>query len=110
MVDKEGRHDAVLNLYYREWWGMYKIYPVLDRIPVGSGEWDAKIKDILYPHSFPEDEARAFLQSMGEEPLKAKLLEEINDLGSKYQDKTIDLFFFGFDIGTCQNGEIVLKP
>lgn len=115
MQDKDGQHNAVLNLYYRDLWymGVWGWQPEGSEMnrafSVDSSEWDATLKDVMYPHSFPENEARAFLRSMGEETLKTKLLEQIDLLDSKYTDKTIDLFFFGIDIGTYQNGEIILK-
>ncbi len=108
--DEYRQHNSVLNLYYREWW-----HPEASEkdqwVLVDSSDWDANIKEVIVPHSFPEDEARAFLSSKGEETLKAKLLEQISLLGPEvYQDKTIEVFFFGIHVATYQNGEIVLKP
>lgn len=79
------------------------------RFSAGSGDWDAKVNEIMYPHSFPEDEARAFLKSMGEETLESKLLEQIDSLGTKLKDETIEVYFFGMGIATYQNGEIAVK-
>ena len=123
--DRDGQHNAVLNLYFRQ---LEKEYPDTDNLmfTVGADEWDVKLKDTLYPHNFPEDEARSFLQSIGEEELKAKLLKQINDMaqavviGKKEggtlglvvtgtKGKTVEVYFFGIDIATYQNGEIVLK-
>ncbi len=110
LYDNDGQHSAVLNLFIRELddsdWVKYDASSTLI---VGSGEWDAKLKDVMYPHNFPEDEARTFLKSMGEEALKTKLLKQINELNSEFNDKMIEVYFFGIDIATYQNGEIVLK-
>ncbi len=110
LYDSDGQHSAVLNLFIRELddsdWVKYDASSTLI---VGSGEWDAKLKDVMYPHNFPEDEARTFLKSMGEEALKTKLLKQINELNSEFNDKMIEVYFFGIDIATYQNGEIVLK-
>ncbi len=117
IYDKDGQHNAVMNLYFWEesWlWGpmswMNQVFPV------SSGkEWNEKMEVVMVPHNFPEDEARAFLRNTGEEAMKTKLLEQINGVNEHYhsvniKDMTIDLFFFGIDIGTYQNGEVVLKP
>lgn len=106
IYEEDGQHDAVLNLYFREPWGNGEGW--WDKS--SSGEWNKKMKAVMVPHNFPEDEAREFLRSMGEEALKTKLLEQINSLGSKFEDMTIEVFFFGIDIGTYHDGEIVLKP
>ncbi len=80
----------------------------------------------MYPNSYPEDEAWTFLGSIGEEALKTKLLKQLNDLDQvvvfdKKEDgtlgltikgtkgKTVEVYFFGIDIATYQDGEIVLK-
>jgi hypothetical protein len=110
MKDTDGQHSAVLNLYFREW------YPFSEAfsggwnliLSVSSDKWDEKLKDVMYPHNFPEDEARVFLQSMGEEALKTKLLKN-NGWYRYLKDGTIEIYFFGIDIATYQNGEIILK-
>jgi hypothetical protein len=126
MEDEDRQHDAVLNLYFREWYFSdslaAKSNPMLS---VSSGEWDANMKEVIYPHNFPEDEARTFLKSIDEEALKTKILEQIKEMDSTVVlqnedntaglavihtiDKTIEVFFFDIDIATYQNGEIVLK-
>jgi hypothetical protein len=94
----DGRHGAVLNLYFREWWPDDTASSDLKNpmLSVSSSEWDANMEDVTYPRNFPEDEARAFLKSLGEEELKIKLLKKINELGSavvldKKEDNTLDL-------------------
>ena len=109
--DTDGQHNAVLNLYFREW------YPFSEEISggwnlilsVGSDEWDSRLKDVMYPHNFPEDEALVFLRNMGEEALMTKVLEIINVTDSDLEDNTIEIFFFGIDIAAYKNGEIVMK-
>ncbi len=127
LYDEDGQHNTVLNLYFREW--PFPESYAAKRNPmfsVSSSEWDAKIKDVMYPHNFSEDEAGIFLRSIGEEMLKTKLLEQINEIvpavvlekqGDSLglavvgvKDETIEIFFFGIDVATYQNGEIVLKP
>ncbi len=107
MCDKNGKHDAVLNLFFRDWQSLARYTDWGNQtFTASSGEWDLMMKDVMYPHNFPEDEARAFLQSLDEETLKTKCYEQI----TFYNVKTIEIFFFGINIGTYQNGEIVLKP
>ncbi len=128
MQDRDKQHATVLNLYFREWYPAMNMYAddVNPMLTVSSNEWDSKIVDVMYPHNFPEDEARAFLRSIGEEELKTKLLKQLNDLDQvvvfdKKEDgtlgltikgtkgKTVEVYFFGIDIATYQDGEIVLK-
>lgn len=127
MYDKDGKHDAVLNLYFREWLfskaSSDSDNPILS---VGSGEWETKLKDVIYPVSFPEDEVLLFLSSIVGEELKAKLLRQIEGMDPTAvlerkadntielnvvhtKDKTIEVYFFGIDIATYKNGEIDLK-
>ncbi len=103
MQSKDGQHDTVINLYLRKPWGQgehFFIYP-------DSGERDVKIKEVMYPHNFPGDKARAFLRDMGKEMLKTKVLWCLS--GSQFKDETIEVFFCGIDIATYQDGEIILK-
>jgi hypothetical protein len=95
--------------YSRARFYLSELYAKIIGISSGSGEWDAKMKDVMYPHNFPEDEALTLLRSMGEETLKTKILEQIDWSFSKFKDKTIEVFFYGIDIATYQNGEITLK-
>ncbi len=111
--DKDLKHSDVFNLFFRDW-SVWKHTGASAKegnpmLAVSSDEWTSRIKDVLYPHSFPEDEARAYLKSMGDEAFKTILLEEINELNSEFIDKTIEVYFFGIDIATYQNGEIVLR-
>lgn len=111
MRHRYGQKSAVLNLYFREWHPLSECFSGgwhLD-ISVSNGEWDSRLKDVLYPHNFPESEALSFLQSIGEEELKTKLLAQINEPSLECKDKTVEVYFFGIDIATYQNGEIVLK-
>ena len=127
LKDRDGQHSAVLNLYFREL-DASGTFPDTRNpmLTVGADEWDVKLMDTLYPHNFPEDEARSFLQSIGEEELKTKLLKQINDLAQVVvfdkqedgtfglvitgtKDETVEVYFFGINIATYQNGEIVLK-
>jgi len=90
-------------------WPFREEYGMSETFCADSGEWDAKLKDVMYPHNFPEDEARAYLQSIGEETLKTKIFEQINELDSKFKDMTIEVYFFGIDTAAYKNGEIELK-
>lgn len=122
IYDDNQQHNAVINLYLREWW-VADTAPNMNRTFFASSgsAWDAKLKEVMYPHNFPESEARAFLRSFGEEALKTKLLEQINNITMLRPDntgrlttigpkeKTIEVYFFGINIATYQNGEIVLK-
>ncbi len=108
LQDKDGQHNTAINLYFREWWwgpwgGPIEVSAMNFYFSGGNDELGAKLKDAKYPHNFPEDEARAFLRSMGEERLKAKLLELIKG------NQTVEVYFFGIDIATYRNGEITLK-
>lgn len=74
-----------------------------------SGEWDAKLRDVMYPHNFPEEEARAFLRNMGAETLKAKLLEQLTGIDSEFEGGTVEIFFYGIGIAAYKDGQITLK-
>ncbi len=112
MCDKDGQHDAVLNLFFRESCNLESYIYQGNKTFTASDEWDSMMKDVMYPHNFPEDEARAFLKSLDKEALKTKFFEQITLLGPEvylYKVKNIEIFFFGIDVGTYQNGEIVLE-